>query len=60
MSQYGKADYWEDRYTKYLYIHAETQNRLIGINASADSKMSSRPTSIKLEGFSMQVLAILD
>jgi hypothetical protein len=44
MSQYGKAEYWEDRYNRYVIPHAETLSPLTGTNASVASRISSLPT----------------
>ena len=60
MSQYGKNDYWEDRYTKYRISYPEILNPSTGIRGTADSKTSSPLTSIKLTKFSMPAQAIPD
>ena len=48
MSQYGKTDYWEDRYTKYLIHHSGTPNHSIGTSVLVVLKTSLPPTSINL------------
>ena len=51
MSQYGKAEYWEDRYTRYLFSNQETHNLSIGINDLVDWRISSQLISIELTKF---------
>ena len=60
MSQYGKPEYWDERYTRYLTPNPETQNLSIGINASADSRILSQPISIRITRSSMSEQATLD
>ena len=60
MSQYGKPEYWDERYTRYLTPNPETQNLSTGINASADSRILSQPISIRITRSSMSEQATLD
>ena len=60
MSQYGKNEYWEDRYTKYFSTETGIQNPSIGTNATADSRTSSPPTSINQTECSTLEQATLD
>lgn len=53
MSQYGKAEYWDERYSRYPKLYSEILSHSIGISASAASKTSSLPTSIRIIKCSM-------
>ena len=59
MSQYGKNDYWEDRYTKYSIRYLGILNLLTGTSDFQDSKISLPHILTKLTRYLMLVQEIL-
>ena len=59
MSQYGKNDYWEDRYTKYSIRYLGILNLLTGTKDIQDSRISLPHILTKLTRYLMLVQEIL-